>query len=58
MMKDSFEGAHEAFFGTGKSLPSTDESAPNVKDPNTTPAYPEAAQEMRQITFGPELSSK
>jgi hypothetical protein len=58
MMKDSFEGAREAFFGTGKPLPRTDESAPNVKDPDTSPADRETAQEMRQITFGPELSSK
>jgi hypothetical protein len=58
MMKDSFEGAREAFFGTGKPSPGTDESALNVKDPNTSPADREAAQEVRQITFGPELSSK
>ncbi len=34
-MKDSFEGAREVFFGAGKPLPGTDESALNVKDPNT-----------------------
>jgi hypothetical protein len=58
MMKDSFEGAREAFFGAGKPLPGTDESALNMKDPNTSPADRETVQEIRQITFGPELSSK
>jgi hypothetical protein len=58
MMKDSFEGARETFFGTGKPSTGNDESALNVKDPNTSSADRETAQEIRQITFGPELSSK